>query len=74
MEAALQDANKDYKVANIELAEADARSRAIVAQMRDEEEAHGANAHDAGAAPLPEPVRGLMKVVAGFMKATAYRF
>jgi ubiquinone biosynthesis monooxygenase Coq7 len=55
------------------LPQADARSRAIVAQMRDEEEAHGANAHDAGAAPLPEPVRGLMKVVAGFMKATAYR-
>ena len=32
------------------LPEQDARSRAIVAQMRDEEEEHGANAHEAGAA------------------------
>ena len=55
------------------LPEHDGRSRAIVAQMRDEEEAHGANAHDAGAAPLPGSVRGLMKAVAGLMKATAYR-
>ena len=54
------------------LPEQDARSRAIVAQMRDEEEAHGANAHEAGAAELPPPVRGLMRVVARFMKGTAY--
>ena len=55
------------------LPQQDARSRAIVAQMRDEEEAHGANAHDAGAAELPEPVKGLMKGVAMIMKGAAYR-
>jgi ubiquinone biosynthesis monooxygenase Coq7 len=56
------------------LPESDVRSRAIVTRMRDEEEAHGANAHDAGAAELPAPVRDLMKLVAGVMKGTAYRF
>lgn len=55
------------------LPENDARSRAIVAQMRDEEEIHGQNAHAAGAAPLPTPVRGLMKGVAQIMKTLAYR-
>ena len=55
------------------LPENDARSRAIVEQMRDEEEAHGANAHDAGAAELPIPVRELMKHVAKIMKVAAYR-
>jgi ubiquinone biosynthesis monooxygenase Coq7 len=55
------------------LPEDDRRSRAIVAQMREEEEAHGANAADAGAAALPAPVRGLMQIVAGVMKRLAYR-
>ena len=55
------------------LPEQDARSRAIVTQMRDEEEAHGANAHEAGAAELPAPVKGLMKGVAKIMKGAAYR-
>ena len=55
------------------LPEQDARSRAIVTQMREEEEEHGANAHAAGAAELPEPVKGLMKGVAMIMKSAAYR-
>ena len=55
------------------LPENDTRSRAIVAQMRDEEEAHGENAHKAGAAPLPSPVRDMMKGVAQIMKSIAYR-
>ena len=55
------------------LPENDLRSRAIVTQMRDEEEEHGANAKEAGAAPLPEPIRGLMRVVAKIMTRTAYR-
>ena len=55
------------------LPENDLRSRAIVAQMRDEEEVHGANARDAGAAPLPAPIRGLMRAVAKIMTRTAYR-
>jgi ubiquinone biosynthesis monooxygenase Coq7 len=52
----------------------DRRSRAIVARMREEEEAHGANAADAGAAALPVPVRELMRRVANVMKGLAYRF
>ena len=55
------------------LPENDTRSRAIVAQMRDEEEAHGQNARLAGAAPLPTPVQELMKGVARIMKTVAYR-
>jgi ubiquinone biosynthesis monooxygenase Coq7 len=52
---------------------ADARSRAIVAQMRDDEARHGQMAEAAGAAELPRPVRGLMRVAAGVMKTLAYR-
>jgi ubiquinone biosynthesis monooxygenase Coq7 len=55
------------------LPENDLRSRAIVTQMRDEEEVHGANAKEAGAAPLPGPIRGLMRSVAKIMTRTAYR-
>ncbi len=51
----------------------DARSRAIVKQMRDEEEEHGENAKDAGAAELPVPIRELMKLTAKVMTRTAYR-
>lgn len=54
------------------LPEGDDRSRAIVAQMRDEEEAHGANANEAGAAPLPLPVREMMRICARVMTRTAY--
>jgi len=52
---------------------ADARSRAIVEQMRDDEARHGAMAQAAGAADLPLPVKGLMRLAAGVMKAVAYR-
>ena len=55
------------------LPENDLRSRAIVTQMRDEEEEHGANAKEAGAAPLPTTVRKLMRAVATVMTSTAYR-
>jgi ubiquinone biosynthesis monooxygenase Coq7 len=55
------------------LPETDARSRAIVAQMRDDEARHGAMAQEAGAFPLPAPVRDLMHATAGVMKAVAYR-
>jgi ubiquinone biosynthesis monooxygenase Coq7 len=54
------------------LPENDAKSRAIVEQMRDEEERHGANAREAGAAELPAPVRGLMRLTAKVMTNTAY--
>ncbi len=51
---------------------ADAKSRAIVEQMRDEEEEHGDNAAQAGAADLPAPVKRLMQITAKVMTKTAY--
>ena len=54
------------------LPEEDAKSRAIVQQMRDEEQEHGENAIDAGAAELPRPVIRLMRVTAKLMTNTAY--
>ena len=50
----------------------DVKSRAIVEQMRDEEEEHGDNAIDAGAAELPAPVKRLMQITAKVMTKTAY--
>ncbi len=50
----------------------DAKSRAIVEQMRDEEEEHGDNAIEAGAAELPGPVKHLMRLTAKVMTKTAY--
>lgn len=55
------------------LPESDARSRAIVVQMRAEEEIHGASANEAGAAKLPPAVAALMKKVARVMTTVAYR-
>ena len=51
---------------------ADDASRAIVAAMRDDERAHGQTAQDAGAAPLPAPVKAAMRGVARIMTTTAY--
>ncbi|MBT8081869.1 MAG: 2-polyprenyl-3-methyl-6-methoxy-1,4-benzoquinone monooxygenase [Gammaproteobacteria bacterium] len=50
----------------------DAKSRAIVETMRDEEQEHGENAVDAGAAELPGPVKQLMQMTARIMTKTAY--
>jgi ubiquinone biosynthesis monooxygenase Coq7 len=50
----------------------DVKSRAIVEQMRDEEEEHGDNAIEAGAAELPAPVKRLMQITAKVMTKTAY--
>ena len=55
------------------LPEEDRRSRAIVTQMRDEEQEHGENAVSAGAAELPLPVKRLMTLTAKIMTKTAYR-
>lgn len=52
---------------------ADAKSRAIVEAMRDDEAKHGAMAHAAGGIELPSPVRGAMRLAADAMKAVAYR-
>ncbi len=51
----------------------DARSRAILEQMKLDEARHAQMAADAGAYDLPDPARGLMKLTAGMMKAIAYR-
>jgi ubiquinone biosynthesis monooxygenase Coq7 len=55
------------------LPEQDAKSRAIVEQMRDDELKHADMAHEYGAAKLPLPVRHLMKLTARVMTATSYR-
>jgi len=52
---------------------ADARSRAIVEKMRDDEARHGAAARAAGAVDLPFPVKGMMRVAADVMRFVAYR-
>lgn len=51
----------------------DARSRALVRQMREEEARHGHDATRAGGTRLPEPVRRLMRAASKVMTATAYR-
>lgn len=51
----------------------DARSRAIVAQMKDDEARHAELAAAAGGVDLPAPVRGAMRLAANLMRAVAYR-
>ncbi len=51
----------------------DARSRAIVSTMRDEEFKHGENAVAAGATELPKALKKLMQATAKVMTTTAYR-
>ena len=51
----------------------DARSRAIVEQMKIDEARHAELAEAAGAARLPAPVQGLMALTARVMKGVAYR-
>ena len=54
------------------LPDEDLKSRAIIEKMRDEEEEHGENAVDAGAAELPRPVIRLMRATAKVMTKAAY--
>jgi 3-demethoxyubiquinol 3-hydroxylase len=56
-----------------ELPSDDARSRAIVSQMRDDEARHGTAALEAGGTAFPQPVKDAMTLVSGVMTATAYR-
>ncbi|NBD95766.1 MAG: 2-polyprenyl-3-methyl-6-methoxy-1,4-benzoquinone monooxygenase [Gammaproteobacteria bacterium] len=51
----------------------DQRSRAIVAQMKEDEARHAQMALDHGSTILPAPVQRLMALTAGIMKAVAYR-
>ena len=50
----------------------DARSRAILEQMKIDEGHHAYKAHLAGAADLPRPVKALMRLSAKVMTHTAY--
>jgi ubiquinone biosynthesis monooxygenase Coq7 len=50
----------------------DLASRAIVAQMRDDEAEHAAAARSAGGIELPAPVRGAMRLAAKVMTGTAH--
>ena len=55
------------------LPEADADSRAVVAQMKADEARHADDARAAGGAELPLPVRGLMRLAAKMMTTVAHR-
>lgn len=54
------------------LPEEDARSRAVVGQMRDDEENHRRQAAEVGAERVPDPVRLGMAAAARVMTGTAY--
>jgi ubiquinone biosynthesis monooxygenase Coq7 len=51
----------------------DHASRAIVAQMKDDEVRHAREAQQAGAVELPLPVKGVMKLAAKVMTTVAHR-
>jgi ubiquinone biosynthesis monooxygenase Coq7 len=55
-----------------ELPPQDAKSRAIVTQMRDDEIEHGGKAQALGAAEMPLPVRMAMRAMSKVMTTTAY--
>ena len=50
----------------------DARSRAIVTRMKDDEARHAEQALAAGARTLPPPIPALMRFASNVMKAVAY--
>ena len=55
------------------LPEQDARSRAIVEVMREEEERHGADALLAGGVEFPLPIKQAMRLLSRVMTETTYR-
>ena len=55
------------------LPEQDAKSRAIVEQMRDNEIQHATKALDAGGANLPAPIKQAMKLTSKIMTTAAHR-
>jgi len=56
-----------------QLPEADEKSRAVVAQMRADEQEHAHLAKRAGATELPAPLKALMRLTAKMMTITAYQ-
>ncbi len=55
------------------LPEKDAKSRAIVEQMRLDEMKHAEMAHDFGAAKLPAPAKGMMELSSKVMTSISYK-
>ncbi|AUZ04573.2 2-nonaprenyl-3-methyl-6-methoxy-1,4-benzoquinol hydroxylase [Vitreoscilla sp. C1] len=51
----------------------DAKSRAVVTQMREDEMKHAEMAHDFGAAPLPLPVKMVMEAMSKVMTSISYK-
>ena len=51
----------------------DERTRAVVAAMRTDEAKHGGAARSLGAAELPAPIKGAMRLASKFMTTVAYR-
>ena len=56
-----------------QLPAADAKSRAVVEQMKTDEARHAQTAIDHGGAPLPQPVKWAMQFAANVMRQTASR-
>jgi len=57
----------------VSLPQDDARSRAIVGQMQQDEIGHRVAAEQAGAQSLPKPIRAAMRMMSKVMTSTAYR-
>ena len=53
--------------------QSDLKSRAVLEKMREDELHHVTQAHQAGAAELPEPIKRLMGLVSKIMTTTSYR-
>lgn len=68
------EAHLDAHLEHTGLPAQDARSRAIVAVMKDDEARHAEHALAAGARLLPRPLPDLMRAAAAAMKMVAYRF
>lgn len=56
-----------------DISENDTKSRTIIKQMKEDEIHHADMALNAGGAPLPAPIKGLMKLTSKIMTKTAYR-
>ena len=56
-----------------DLPENDIKSRAVVTQMRLDEMKHAEMAHQFGAAPLPLPIKEMMKLTSKVMTSISYR-
>ncbi len=51
----------------------DHKSRAVLEQMKEDEARHATTAVEAGARPLPTPIKGIMKLASKVMTTVAYR-